>query len=88
MSDLMYPVSFDRLMHHIVAEYGKHRRIYNVDAIHRFGCVSRLSLFGRTMENPLGPAAGPHTQLAQNIVAAYVGGARFIELKTVQTMYG
>ena len=29
------------------------------------------------METPCGPAAGPHTQLAQNIVAAYLTGSRF-----------
>jgi putative selenate reductase len=40
---------------------------------------------GRTA-NPLGPAAGPHTQLAPNIVTAWLAGARAIELKTVQVM--
>lgn len=39
---------------------------------------------GRPASNPLGPAAGPHTQLAQNIVASWLAGARIIELKTVQ----
>ena len=34
----------------------------------------------------MGPAAGPHTQLSQNIVASYLVGSRFIELKTVQIM--
>ncbi|HET6439185.1 MAG TPA: FAD-dependent oxidoreductase [Anaeromyxobacter sp.] len=43
-----------------------------------------LSLVGRRLAAPLGVAAGPHTQLAQNIVAAWLCGARFIELKTVQ----
>ena len=33
---------------------------------------------------PLGPAAGPHSQLAQNIVLSFLGGARVFELKTVQ----
>ncbi len=33
---------------------------------------------------PLGPAAGPHSQMAQNIVLAWLGGSRIIELKTVQ----
>ena len=42
----------------------------------------------RSIETPFGPAAGPNTQLAQNIVAAYVAGARFFELKTVQKMDG
>ena len=46
----------------------------------------RLKRFGHVLETPLGVAAGPHTQLAQNIVAAWLCGARFIELKTVQTL--
>jgi putative selenate reductase len=33
---------------------------------------------------PLGPAAGPHSQLAQNIVLSFLGGGRIFELKTVQ----
>ena len=42
--------------------------------------------FGQLLETPIGVAAGPHTQLSQNIVAAWLTGARFIELKTVQTL--
>ncbi len=42
--------------------------------------------FGRPLAAPYGVAAGPHTQLAQNIVAAWLCGARFIELKTVQIL--
>jgi putative selenate reductase len=40
--------------------------------------------FGRKAGTPVGPAAGPHTQLAQNIVLAWLAGGRIIELKTVQ----
>src|SRR6266545_4809388 len=43
-------------------------------------------MFGRSLAAPLGVAAGPHTQLAQNIVASWLCGARFIELKTVQIL--
>lgn len=43
-------------------------------------------LFGRDLAVPLGVAAGPHSQLAQNIVAAWLSGARFVELKTVQVL--
>lgn len=46
----------------------------------------RTRRYGQLLETPLGVAAGPHTQLAQNIVAAWLCGARFIELKTVQTL--
>jgi putative selenate reductase len=40
--------------------------------------------FSRRASTPVGPAAGPHTQLAQNIVLAWLAGSRIIELKTVQ----
>ncbi len=42
--------------------------------------------YGSYLETPYGVAAGPHSQLAQNIIAAWLNGARFIELKTVQTL--
>lgn len=42
------------------------------------------TIFDRPLEMPFGPAAGPHTQLAQNIAAGYAAGARFFELKTVR----
>jgi putative selenate reductase len=43
-------------------------------------------MFGHPLLTPVGPAAGPHTQLTQNILAAWLTGGRFIELKTVQIM--
>ncbi|HHB52761.1 MAG TPA: putative selenate reductase subunit YgfK, partial [Saprospiraceae bacterium] len=46
----------------------------------------KQKLFDQFLDTPIGVAAGPHTQLAQNIVAAWLTGARFIELKTVQTL--
>ena len=41
-------------------------------------------LHGRRAANPLGPAAGPHGQMAQNIALAWLAGSRILELKTVQ----
>ena len=38
----------------------------------------------RRAANPIGPAAGPHTQLAQNIALGWLAGARIFELKTIQ----
>jgi putative selenate reductase len=39
---------------------------------------------GHRVATPFGPAAGPHSQLAQNIALAWAAGGRVIELKTVQ----
>jgi putative selenate reductase len=41
---------------------------------------------GERAANVVGPAAGPHTQLAQNIALSYLAGARILELKTVQIL--
>lgn len=41
-------------------------------------------IHGQPTPIPFGPAAGPHTQLAPNIVSSYLVGGRVIELKTVQ----
>ena len=43
-------------------------------------------VFGQYLATPIGVAAGPHTQMAQNIVGAWLMGARYIELKTIQTL--
>jgi putative selenate reductase len=39
---------------------------------------------GRVAGNPSGTAAGPQTQMAQNILLSYAAGGRILELKTVQ----
>ena len=39
---------------------------------------------GKNAANASGPAAGPHGQMAQNIVLSYLAGGRIMELKTVQ----
>ena len=43
-----------------------------------------VSIHGHRASTPFGPAAGPHTQLAQNVVPSWLAGGRFLELKTVQ----
>ena len=45
-----------------------------------------MAFHGGRASSPLGPAAGPHSQLAQNIVLSWLGGSRIIELKTVQIL--
>src|SRR5436190_5056806 len=39
---------------------------------------------GRRAASPLGPAAGPQDQMAQNIVLSWLAGSRILELKTIQ----
>ncbi|MCP4351849.1 MAG: putative selenate reductase subunit YgfK [Desulfobacterales bacterium] len=46
----------------------------------------RMYRYGQLLETPLGVAAGPHTQLSQNLIAAWLTGARYLELKTVQVL--
>ena len=48
--------------------------------------VFKTTIFDQNIETPMGVAAGPHTQMAQNIISAWISGARYIELKTVQTL--
>jgi len=45
-----------------------------------------LKRYNQLLDIPLGVAAGPHSQMAQNIVGAWLCGARYIELKTIQTL--
>ncbi len=45
-----------------------------------------MTRYGHYLETPIGVAAGPHTQLSLNIIAAWLCGARYIELKTIQTL--
>jgi putative selenate reductase len=88
MSDIMRPVPFVELLNRIVNEYRNHGTIFSIgeDLFYHDKGENELSIFGQTCSTALGPAAGPHTQLAQNIVASYLVGGRFIELKTVQIL--
>jgi len=90
MSDQMRGLSFERLLSWILTEleerdsvFGIHRSLFFTP---KKDAPYTTELFGSRLATPIGPAAGPHTQLAQNIIAAWLSGGRFIELKTVQIM--
>ncbi len=87
MSELMTPIPFRRLMTWIASEYRREGSVFGVRRPYVAG-QKELPIFDERIETPFGPAAGPNTQLAQNIIAAYFAGARFFELKTVQKMDG
>ena len=85
MNDRMTPIPFPKLMEWILIEK---EHVFGIKQIFKTTSHKYLNLFNEKLEIPCGPAAGPHTQLAQNIIAAYLAGARFFELKTVQTLDG
>jgi putative selenate reductase len=43
-----------------------------------------VKFHGQVAATPVGPAAGPQTQMAQNLVLSWIAGSRILELKTVQ----
>lgn len=82
------PIPLSVLASRMFAELRRNDSIFDLPA-RRFvlgdpGRDLSVNVHGRRAATPFGPAAGPHTQLAQNIVLAWLGGARIIELKTVQ----
>ena len=87
MSDIMRPIPFAQMMDWILTEHANLGSVFGVRKIvrHEGGADP---IFNEKIESPFGPAAGPNGQLAQNIVASYVAGSRFFEVKTVQVMDG
>ncbi|SBW10916.1 putative oxidoreductase, Fe-S subunit [uncultured Eubacteriales bacterium] len=88
MSDIMRPIPFNQLISWVLNEYRGHGSIFGVAKLVKHTDGKALPIFKEKIESPFGPAAGPNTQLAQNIIASYVAGSRFFELKTVQIMDG
>ena len=82
------PIPFPDLVRRMRREVEVSRAIFDLPTAKWWMPDPELDLsathFGRRAATPLGPAAGPHTQLAQNIVLSWLAGARIIELKTVQ----
>lgn len=88
MSIEMKPIPFRALLDQAWKEYRFKGTMFGVPATSIIVFRNYAPLFGKTLNSPVGPAAGPHTQLAQNLIAAYAAGGRFFELKTVQKLWG
>jgi len=88
MSKVMKQIPFGRLMDWALFEYAGSGSLFGVDKVFKTTPGKHLEIFGEKLELPFGPAAGPHTQVAQNIIAGWAAGARFFELKTVQLLDG
>ena len=84
----LVPVPFDVLIGRMFREFEHKKSIFDLPA-QRFvqapaGLDLSLKLGRRRASTPFGPAAGPHTQMAQNIALSWLAGGRVIECKTVQ----
>ncbi len=88
MGDRMTPLSFAQLLHWVLEEKKTGGTVFSLHEPYVINREPMFTLFGEKLEMPFGPAAGPHTQLAQNLIAAYYAGSRFFELKTVQKLDG
>ncbi len=88
MSDRMQLLPLKQLLARIIGEYRACGSVFGLHEAtwYRKQDTRNISIMREQCDLPLGPAAGPHTQLAQNIVSAYLSGSRFIELKTVQIL--
>ncbi|KWZ79263.1 putative selenate reductase subunit YgfK [Anaerococcus tetradius] len=91
MSEYMRPLPFNQIIEWALSEYKNEGRVFGVRKedfyINKTGKKLK-TVFGDEISSAVGPAAGPHSQLAQNIIVSYLTGSRFIELKTVQKMDG
>lgn len=74
----------------ILAEFHSRQSIYGYPQRKFYlgfpGYDFSVDFHGRRAATPLGPASGPHTQMAQNLILAFLGGGRIMELKTVQIL--
>ncbi len=91
MSDVMKTLSFEYLLNVCLQDYSTKGKIFEIDKKDFFLDINdnaSMSFDKEYLRFPIGPAAGPHTQLAQNLLVGYLTGGRFFELKTVQIIDG
>lgn len=89
-SDKFHPISLKQLLQIVINEFDSNNSIFGIpkEIFYTPTPNNPLSteIFNQKLQTPIGVAAGPHSQMAQNIIGAWLMGARYIELKTVQTL--
>jgi len=90
MSDRFHLISMEQLTDWVFTELEERDSIFGIPRASFFKPSTddrfRITKYGQLLETPFGVAAGPHSQMAQNIIVSWLVGARFIELKTIQTL--
>ena len=89
MAELI-PYPFGRLVTRMLRELDERGSCFDLPSSKFYtgfgGLDCSVFFHGARASTPLGPAAGPHSQMAQNIALSWLGGSRIIELKTVQVL--
>ena len=87
MADLR-PYPFSALVRRALRELEERNSVFDLPLDQGFyGSADRdlsIAFHRHRPSSPLGPAAGPQTQMAQNLVLSWLAGCRVMELKTVQ----
>jgi NADPH-dependent glutamate synthase beta subunit-like oxidoreductase len=90
MSDRFHQITMEQLTDWVFTELEEKDSIFGIPRSAFFVPAEddrfRFEKYGQLLETPFGVAAGPHTQMAQNIIVSWLVGARFLELKTIQTL--
>ena len=83
-------VTLEKLLDSTLAEFSATQSIFTYPQRKFFTGFPEVDFsvdfHGRRAATPLGPASGPHTQMAQNVVLSFLGGCRIMELKTIQIL--
>ncbi|MDV4151297.1 hypothetical protein R0131_10630 [Clostridium sp. AL.422] len=91
MSDVMKIMSFEKILEITLKDYYTKGKIFGVEEKHFYRDIDNsieMNFCNEYLRFPIGPAAGPHTQLTQNFLAGYLTGCRYFEPKTVQIVDG
>ena len=89
MSELR-PLPPSVLIRRAILQEQKEKAVFDLPARRFYAGAGKkdfsVRFHGRRASTPVGPAAGPHTQMAQNILLAWLAGSRIVELKTTQVL--
>lgn len=91
MSDVMKVIPFEKIIKLTLEDYYTKGKIFGIekkDFYREIDNSIEMDFCNEYLRFPVGPAAGPHTQLTQNFLAGYLTGNRYFEPKTVQIVDG